>query len=332
MSPVKVGQCFLAVACGGVENNEKSKKHRKKLSVPNKDMDQFEVLGEDAVLSIFSFIGHAPLEKIARNPGDSELTHCLPGVSKFWQEMAQHDCLWKPAILRQLQREPALWTEGLVSLVKSQKTWDATCLAGDESFETLLERVREALGNASYKKLYRQVVSEYIRQVLPVFYMPGHVMLGGSYRLHLFEPRYRLLVAELLKGYPREAKKGELTASEDRPAPIFIHANRQPFGASSPACLVQMVRCNISDRDGTADIMLLPIAYLWLEKVWIRPNSGNLHYAQSIRMGQKATREMHALVNQETLGSILSQVGDYNSMDYWTDDEDYDDDYDDMWD
>ncbi|CAB9531726.1 expressed unknown protein [Seminavis robusta] len=297
---------------------------KKKLMVPSKEEDRFEVLGEDAVLSIFSYIAHAPLEKISKNPGDSELTQLLPGVSKFWQEMSEHDCLWKPAILRQLQREPSLWSEGLVSLVKNRKAWQNALLSGETTPDDLLERVREALGNASYKKIYRTVVSEYIRQVLPVFYMPGHVMLGLSYRLHLFEPRYRLLVAQLLQGYPREAKKGGLTTIGNRPAPIFIHANRQPFRASSPACLVQLVRCNISDRDGTADIMLLPIAYLWLEKVWARPNSWNLHYAQSIRMGQKAAREMHELVNQEILESIVSRVGDYNN-DYWTDDEDFDD-------
>ena len=152
--------------------------------------------------------------------------------------------------------------------------------------------------------------------------MPGHVLLGGSYRLHMFEPRYRLLVAELLKGYPEEAKRGELIATGGRPAPIFVHANRNPFAASSPACLVQLVRCNISPRDGTADVMLLPIAYIWMEKIWIRANSGNLHYAQCIRMGQKATREMHELINQETLESVISRMGDY-----MTDDEDeFDDD------
>lgn len=298
------------------------------MKAPSKELDRFEVLGDDAVLSIFSFIGHAPLELVASNPGASELTQSLPEVSKFWRTTSAHDCLWKPAILRQLQREPSLWTEGLLKMVhKKQRAWNFV-FQDNETPESFLDRVRGALSNASCKKIYRHVVSKHIRQVLPVFYMAGHVLLGGSYRLHMFEPRYRLLVHELLKGYPEEAKKGGLTSSGDRPAPIFIHANRHPFGAASPACLVQLVRCNISPRDGTADVMLLPIAYIWLEKIWIRPNSGSLHYAQCIRMGQKATREMHELINQETLESIITRMGDYltDDEDDSDDDEEWDDD------
>lgn len=315
---------FVAMEKEEVDENTVAK-------IPNKGLDQFGFLGEDAVLSIFSFVGNAPLERIASNPGNSELTHLLPEVSKFWQSMAEHDCLWKPAILRQLEREPSLWTEGLLKMVQKKKSGLHFVFQDNETPESLLEHVRGALGNYSYKKIYRHVVSKHIRQVLPVFYMPGHVLLGGSYRLHMFEPRYRLLVAELLRGYPEEARQGGLIASEGRPAPIFVHANRNPFGASSPACLVQMVRCNISPRDGTADVMLLPIAYIWLEKLFIRANSGNLHYAQCIRMGQKATREMHELINQETLESVISRMGDYMTDDD-DDDDDDDEDFDDMWD
>jgi hypothetical protein len=298
-------------------------------SAPSKELDRFQVLGEDAILTIFSFAGHAPLEKIASNPGASELAQSIPAVSKFWRTMSEHDSLWKPAILRQLQREPNLWAEGLLKMVQRKKSGCHFVLEDDETPESFLDRVRGALGNASYKKIYRNVVSKHIRQVLPVFYMPGHILLGGSYRLHMFEPRYRLLVAELLKGYPEEARQGGNTASGDRPAPIFIHANRQPLGPDNPACLVQLIRCNVSPRDGTVDAMLLPIAYVWLEKIWVRSKSGNLHYAQCIRMGQKATREMHKLVNQETLESVISRMGDYLTDD---EDEDFEEDDDEFFD
>lgn len=285
----------------------------------SKKLDSFQELGEDVVLTIFSYVGHAPLEKVASNPGASELTQSLPEVSKFWRRMADHDSLWKPAILRQLEREPNLWTEALLKIVQRRKSAWNFVFQEDETAESFLERVRAALGKASYKKIYRSVVSKHIRQVLPVFYMPGHILLGGSYRLHMFEPRYRLLVAELLKGYPEEARMGASTVSGNREAPVFIHANRQPFGPASPACLVQLIRCNISPRDGTADVMLLPVAYVWMEKLWTRSNSGNLHYAQCLHMGQTTTKKMHQLVNQENLESLITRMGDY-----LTDDEDED--------
>lgn len=281
--------------------------------------DRFEVLGEDTVLSILKFVSNAPLEQLSCRTGASELTDLLPGVSKMFQELSEHDSLWKPALLRQLHREPKLWTEGLLKLAEKQKLWDPD-FSDSETAETFLERVRSALNAVAYKTIYKQVVSQHIRVTKPVFYMPGPLLLGGSYRVHLFEPRYRLMVAELMRDYPQEARQGELTTAGGRPAPVFIHANRDPFGVASGACLVQMVRCTISPRDGTADIMLLPIAYVWLEKVWIRKNSGNLHYAQSVRMGQKATRDMHELIEQETRTTLIGGVAD--DGDYWTDDDD----------
>jgi len=328
----------------------------------------FEGLGEDIILSIFSFVGVGTVENNKNKITPSRCTNEVPptptkngesgssnstkgvlpcGVSKAWKEFAEHAVLWKQAILRQLKTEPHLWMEGLLKLVEHNPHFDHARRklgydssdhndddyivddSDDEAVESLLDRVHVALQHAAYKSLFRDVVHKHIRQVLPVFYMPGHVLLGGSYRLHLFEPRYRLLVAEMLKGYPQEAKLGGPTNAAGRCAPLFIHANRDPFGASSPACLVQMVRCNISPRDGTADIMLMPVAYVTLENIWIRPNSGNLYYAESVRMGHKATREIHELINRETLDSVVSRFEGYYT-EYGTsddDDEDFDDDF-----
>jgi len=287
----------------------------------NKELDdRFEVLGEDTILSILRFVSHAPLEqvhsvcrpdhvRVDKNP-KTELTDSLPGVCKLFQGLSEHDALWKPAIMRQLQREPELWMEGLLKVAQNEKQllWDTDHNDYYETPNSFLERVRHALNCISYKNLYKKVISEHIRMTLPVFYMPGPLMLGGSYRVHLFEPRYRLMIAELMKDYPLSARQGGLTAVGGRQAPVFIHANRDPFAVSSGACLVKMVRCNISPRDGTADIMLLPVAYLWLEKVWVRPNSGKLHYAQSVRMGAKATKDMHQLINRETREVLVGGV------------------------
>lgn len=321
------------------QNDDDSKGRSIAVVPPKHSMDdRFEVLGEDSILSIMTFVANAPLEQeVSCKASVSELTNLLPGVNKMFQGLSEHDSLWKPALLRQLQREPKLWTEGLLKLAEKQKLWDAD-FGDNETTESFLDRVRDAVNSIPYKNIYKQVLSEHIRMTMPVFYMPGPLLLGGSYRVHLFEPRYRLMVAELLRDYPQEARQGGLTTEGGRPAPVFIHANRDPFGVASGACLVQMVRCNISPRDGTADIMLLPLSYIWLEKVWTRPNSGNLHYAQGVRMGHKATREMHDLINRETRDTLVGGAADYGE--YWTDDEEdddfdedfEDDDLDDGWD
>ena len=79
--------------------------------------------------------------------------------------------------------------------------------------------------------------------------------LGEPYELHFFEPRYRLLIAEVMKGYPESAKSGGRIQNP----PIFVHANRGPLAPTTPATLVEVVRCEIFP-DGRADVVLMPKA------------------------------------------------------------------------
>ena len=286
--------------------------------------DPFENIGDDLLLSVLSFISRGPQIENKENAEPTLLTNVVPQVSKQWRDLSQHDYLWKPLLLKRLEEEPGLWREGLWKLIhaKLRRNTNSSVVLQQKcpSNDKLVACSREVLGELSYKTIYRQVVSEHIRFVGPVFYMTGHVLLGDSYRLHLFEPRYRLLVAELLKDYPKEARKGgKIIPGPNDKAPLFIHANRDQFSASSPACLVQIVRANISDRDGTADVLLHPIAYVWMEKLWVRPNSFNLHYVQCSRMGSRATREMLQLVNQEALDSMMNRDDAGDDNDYYAD-------------
>ena len=130
------------------------------------------------------------------------------------------------------------------------------------------------------------------------------VALGQPYSLHFFEPRYRVLIAEVMKHQPEEAKRGGRIVGDSA---VFIHANRGPLAPTTPATLVQVLSCEIFD-DGRANVVLLPIAYVWLEKLWEQPGTGQLYYAQCLRMGKEVTKSMNHLARQEQLAYVMTQL------------------------
>eukprot|EP00586_Coscinodiscus_wailesii_P019512 CAMPEP_0172504622 /NCGR_PEP_ID=MMETSP1066-20121228/180404_1 /TAXON_ID=671091 /ORGANISM="Coscinodiscus wailesii, Strain CCMP2513" /LENGTH=210 /DNA_ID=CAMNT_0013280895 /DNA_START=575 /DNA_END=1207 /DNA_ORIENTATION=- len=124
--------------------------------------------------------------------------------------------------------------------------------------------------------------------------MPGEARLNVEFGLHFFEPRYRLLIAEIMRPYPEDTKRGHpLSSSNDNGSrdegPVFIYANHAPLAPESPACLVRVKQCFIHPN-GRADVFLVPVAYVWLESVWERENTGGLCYATILRMGEKETQ------------------------------------------
>jgi hypothetical protein len=70
--------------------------------------------------------------------------------------------------------------------------------------------------------------------------------------------------------------------------PTFIHAHQSPLRRNTPATIVQIRQCMVS-RDGSADVFLQPIAYIWIEDVWERPGTGGLYEARGIRMGKEVS-------------------------------------------
>ena len=78
--------------------------------------------------------------------------------------------------------------------------------------------------------------------------------LGEPYELHFYEPRYRMLIAQVMQDYPEEAKNGGHIANP----PVFVHANRG-LSPTMPATLVQVMRCEIFP-DGRANVQLMPQA------------------------------------------------------------------------
>ncbi len=180
----------------------------------------------------------------------------------------------------------------------------------------------ETIEQGLYKFIYHQVLIRHVRYRGPVFYMDSEMQLGEPYGLHLFEPRYRILISEVMSRYPLNARRGgrilpmlpgllpppargrmiddDLKAItlnllkdnesiiENFKMPTFIHAHQSPLRQNTPATIVRVRMCDIS-ADGSADVELKPLAYIWIDKVAERPFSGGLYEAVGIKMGAEAT-------------------------------------------
>ena len=121
------------------------------------------------------------------------------------------------------------------------------------------------------------------------YYCLFEVRLGQEFGLHFFEPRYRLLIEEVMADEPIAHRYGmPIVPLKGRTFPQFIYANHSSLAPGSPACLVQVRQCSIYP-DRRADVVLKPIAYVWLERIVVSPNSGNLCEATVTQMGRRAS-------------------------------------------
>ena len=174
---------------------------------------------------------------------------------------------------------------------------DATVAANDgdsESAKAIINKTCKALANdgvpCTCKQLFRRIVQR-LRFRSPIFYMPGPLNLNESFGLHFFEPRYRLLISEVMAPYPVTFRRGdpiELRGSGHSVYPKFIYANYSPLERGSPAVIVEVRQCLINPN-GTADVFLCPTSYIWIEDIRERPNSGALYDARAISMSETST-------------------------------------------
>jgi hypothetical protein len=230
----------------------------------------FPMLPQDLKIFILTFVANASMEDPIVQT--SPLTHALPLVSRDFRDMCRSDCLWQIALEQLVDAEPSLWKEGLLKL--------HACEAS--SSRELVRVVHKGLREPGYFRLYRMVVARFLRFTSPVFCMRGNVRLGRPIGLHLFEPRYQRMIQLVMEGYPVEVRDGRNIVLED--LPHFVYAHVSPFSASSPACLVNVQRCSINEN-GTADVLLMPVAYVKMERLWVQSNTGGLHFAQCLRLG-----------------------------------------------
>jgi len=144
-----------------------------------------------------------------------------------------------------------------------------------------------------YREVFRHILLSFFKK--PIFYMPGHVRLGQGFGLHFFEPRYRLLISDVMEPYPEFTRQGKPITADTldgyKSFPSFIYAFQEPLKPMSHACLVQVKQCVIHP-DKTADVYLEPTAYVKVLKIWERPESGRLFYAQFNYIGKKEREEL----------------------------------------
>jgi len=249
--------------------------------VPPPSFHSFSKLPQDVKLYILSYIAEASM-----NAKHSPLTHVLPLVSHEFHDLSKSDCLWQAALERLVEKEPFLWREGFMKLCHCDKQ-------EEYSPRELIKLAHSKLHEPGYFRLYRMVVARCMRFTSPIFCMPNRrVQLKTPIALHLFEPRYRLLIQLVMEGYPMDLRDGRDMTTRVEELPVFVYAHVPPFTASSRACLVQVQRCLIDEHDGTANVLLLPIAYVKLERVWERPNSGHLFFAQCIRLSESDSNQL----------------------------------------
>jgi len=242
-----------------------------------KTFHQFTLLTEDLQLLILSFIAEVPYEVPHRR---SLLTHVLPYVSHHFYALCQSDYLWQEALERLIHKDPVLWVTGLQKLAPTVN--QSTSLK-------FVQLVHQDLNEPGFLRMFQMVVERHLHFTGPVFIMSGVVRLGEGIALHFFEPRYRLLVQRVLEGFSPEFRQG--APMDAATAPTFVYAHTAPFVPTTPAVLVRVQQCTVYPN-GSADVVLIPTAYVWLTRLWEAPNTGRLHYAQTLRMPTDEARQL----------------------------------------
>lgn len=170
--------------------------------------------------------------------------------------------------------------------------------------------------NNSALLVYRTIVNNYIRFTGPVFHMPNYIRLGQEFGLHFFEPRYRLLIAEVMENWPSAKRGGPITADANGNFPSFIYANHNRLEPPSRAMIVQVKQVHIHEG-GRADVLLLPVAHVQMERVWERPNTGRLYMATVIRLGKEESSRIEDVIARRLhLSQRLLPMADPNGWDW----------------
>jgi hypothetical protein len=134
--------------------------------------------------------------------------------------------------------------------------------------------------------------------------MSGGVRLGEGIGLHFFEPRYRLLIHQVMEGFAVDNFSGHVV-HRNGDYPTFVYAHMAPFAPATPACLVEVRECTIHPNQ-SADVMLIPVAFVRIERLWEAPNTGRLHFAQCLRMGREDSQALEERADQEQERRLLA--------------------------
>lgn len=259
----------------------------------------------------------------------STLTHVLPFVSKRFNSIcSKSNYLWKCALVRLAKNQSETWKKGMQDFLKKypligepEQTDDETmferhyCTKDDfvlklvnqagRAFQQFLKSRGGHFTNEDtenipvYKELYLYILTNYLMYTSPLFYMPGRILLNATHRFHFFEPRYKALIAEVMKPYPERLKTGAKISSwtsngGDRESyddkfsyPSFIYANNS-LVKGKLVYIVHIHRCKIHSN-GTADVELYFHSVARIQQAWVRPGGLNLYEARVMKLSDKET-------------------------------------------
>ena len=126
---------------------------------------------------------------IMTEPGSWPKTYAaVSSVCSRWRSCAQHDLIWKPACERR-------WNLQLSEVDYMTAARDAAEAAG-------ANRQTGGSSNEGATELPATWMAHYVQReksiidTLPVFFMGGNLQAARPFGLHLFEPRYRRLIAK----------------------------------------------------------------------------------------------------------------------------------------
>ena len=133
----------------------------------------------------------------------------------------------------------------------------------------LEQTVRSLVASSEYElrlsqgaKIIRDL-KERARTTLPIFYMSPGCRVGQPVALHLFEPRYRILIRRAMEGNN-----------------MFVYAARTPKRGHR-ACLVKVTSA-LFHRDGRANIVGFGVEDFLMEDVWIEEGTAGLYYTRFV--------------------------------------------------
>jgi len=262
----------------------------------------FSQLQEELVVNILSFLANVPYEK-SSEAKNSTLTHTFPLVSKHFNLICrQKDYLWSIPMERLMKNEEKLWGGAIKEFIDSNPDDDNAGQRGNHSLQCACQLMQNMISSNAmdtkygiHGELYRYILTNHIRYIAPVFYMPDEaIALNKPFGLHFFEPRYRRLITEVMAPYPEEFRNGRVISSENgiTNPPTFIYGNRSPLKRGQAAIIVQVAQCLINDN-GSADVFLIPLEHGRIEQVWEQVDyNDHLYLARLMKMRQGEQEEI----------------------------------------
>jgi hypothetical protein len=206
------------------------------------------------------------------------LTHGLPVVCKKFHDLCyQSDGLWKEAMERLTVASPTVWGTGILHIAKEtlQQKPESSLRSTNSTEEDLCDKAATICGSA--KGAFQRIVEVYqpFTTTAPLFLLGGSgdpPVLQQAWNLHLYEPRYRLMMSQIMQSRPVRDKNGSWIPSPGRPRFLFSSGLSAPLVEGDPVFLVEILRCKLK-RDGRALLTILPVLQTRIQSMQVRPNS-----------------------------------------------------------